>query len=419
VTIKIKDFVPRRDDDDDEIEPDDDGNVEGDRDGGDGGEDNDGTTGPGSRSRLPENISDRQELPDIDKILAEYADTARYVLLDRWESQAWTFLDRLEYPDAGLVNVKNRFGGGKYRMRIMDENAYRKKQVMFRISGRSKDGDEGSTIPAPANDDKETIRELRARLDAVEHKNGGGDTGGISSNKLMDAIVMRLLEPPKADPLVGKLLDAVVGRESNDNGVDAVELQKLLNSARAEGYQQGKALGEALATAVGEGDPIARVLATTLPSVIDAFNHAQETYKNARPNPPVRQAAARVTEQVATPLPKTTEETPVSFANGPGWVNALRPAVPMLLKWARDGKDAPVKAANTVDDLNDDIREAIAIQAESPDFIESVLNAIPEFQAEDVRPWIISFLFTIQSILTEAEDGAVSLPGENAEIAEA
>ena len=408
MTIKIKDFVPRNDDNEDlqdDAEPDEQVDEQDDED--DDGDDGGNPNQPKARSG------------DIDRFLLEYADVGRYVLLDRWENSAWTFLDRLEYADAGIVTVKNRFGGGKYRMRIIGDNARKKKSFNFLIAGKSKDGDDPAPV-TPTTDDKETIRELRARLDAIDKKsNGSGDTGGISSNKLMDAIVMRLLEPPKSDPLVGKLLDAVVGRESNDNGVDAVELQKLLNGARAEGYAQGKALGEALATAVGEGDPIARVLATTLPSVIDAFNHAQETYKTARPNPPARSAAARVTEQVATPLPKTTEETPVSFANGPGWVNALRPAAPMLLKWARSGKDAVIKAANTVDDLNDDIREAIAIQAESPDFVQTVLDAMPEFQAEDVKPWIVAFLSTIQGILTEADESEISLPGENAEIAEA
>jgi hypothetical protein len=396
VTINTKDFVPRRDDDDDEVV---DAQLLDERE--------------AERGRL--------ELPNVDAILAEHADVGNYVLLDRWEMQTWTFLDRLEYADAGLVSIKQRFGGGKFRMRIMGDDSQRKKQVVFRISGRSKDGDESAytasaILPAPVNDDAETIRDLRAKLDA---KKNGDDSGASMQSKLMDAIVMRMLEPPKTDPLVATLLKAVVENKAGGEDVSAVQLQKLLSEARAEGYKQGRELGEALATAVGEGDPVARVLATTLPSVIDAFTHAQEAYKTARPNPPARPAMARVTEPAASPVPEITEEIPVSFANGPVWINALRPAVPMLVKLAHAGKDPAIKAANMVDDLNDDIREIIAIQAESSAFVQTVIDSVPEFQAEDVKPWIVAFLSTIQQILTDEIEGEIPLPGENAEIAEA
>lgn len=400
MTINTKDFVPRRDDDDDLQD--------------------DAEEMPARVLGIdePESGNARGELPDIDAILAEYAETGRYVLLDRWESSAWTFLDRLDIAEAGIVSIKTRFGGGKFRLRIMGDDAAKKKQVTFRISGRARDGDESGYV-APivplANDDAETIRELRARLDGMEKKDSG-DSIGISSNKFMEAIVTRLLSPPERDPLIGDLLKAVISKDSGGgDGVDPIELQKLLNSARSEGYEQGRALGEALATAVGDGDPIARVLATTLPSVVTAFQESQRAYRTAQTNVPIK-AAATARAIPNPPMPAVVEETPVSISNGSDWVNALRPAVPMLLHWARSGKDASVKAANTVDDLNDDIRDAIAVQAEAPDFVQSVLAAIPEFQAEDVKPWIVMFLSTIQGILTEADD---SLPGHAGEIAEA
>lgn len=337
--------------------------------------------------------------PDIDALLAEYADVGRYVLLERWDISAWTFLDKLDIAEASIVSIKQRFGGGKYRMRIFGDENRKRKQVTFRIAGRSRvDDDAAVTMPVPVAD------VILERLERLETKlvppttNGEGATPGTGRDRLMDAIVARILTPtpePKENPLLTTLITALIGRGRESDGVDPIELQKLLADAEGKGYERGKQLGEALAIAAGEGDGVARVIATALPSVVDAFKNAQTAYNGARPVT----RAPTATATVAAPAPATVGET-VSV----NLIDRLRPAVPILVKWARSGKDAAIKAANTLDDLDDSVCDAIAVQAEEPHFVESVLTAIPEFQSPpEVRAWMITFLSTIQETLTSPD----------------
>jgi hypothetical protein len=223
----------------------------------------------------------------------------------------------------------------------------------------------------------------------------------VSLADVLKIAMTALTSRPTVDPLMQTLITALVGNRKNGDATDPIELQKLLQAAEDRGYERGKELGEAIAASMGEGDGVARVLATSLPSVIDAFKSAQQSYVRNAPRP-AQPATAHVASPATAPAvaPPTTE----AEAMGMGWINALRPAVPVILKWARDGKDAAVKAANTVDDLRDDIRDSIAEQAEAPDFVESVVRAIPEFQAPDVQPWVTTFLLTVQEILTAPDE---------------
>jgi hypothetical protein len=231
--------------------------------------------------------------------------------------------------------------------------------------------------------------------------------------KLVVAAALRPAVPvvPQRDPLVADLITALIANKSGGggDGVDAIELQKLLNEARKEGKEEGRQLGEALSAAMGEGDGVARVLASALPSVVEAFGKAQQSYQQAgrpleprRPNPPT---------QPATLQPVHEEPAPVT--TGPVWINALRPALPLMLSWARAGKDPSIKAANTVDDLSDQIREMIAVQAEEPNFVASVIEAIPEMsQTPELQTWFNVYLGTIQEMLTTADDGPDAMPVE-------
>jgi hypothetical protein len=335
---------------------------------------------------------------ELDAILDSYSESGGYVFLRRMEMGDWTFLSKLEIPDAKLDQIQSRFGGGKYRVEIMNEGGRRLRQRTFRIAGKAK-SDESDTTKSDLETRFERIEQLL--LDRAEGPKSNGESVGMG--EVLKVAMTALTARPTVDPLMQTLITALIGNKNTGDSVDPLELQKLLQTAEDRGYNRGKELGEAIAVAGGEGgDGVARALAANLPGVIDAFKSAKQSYDTHVVSRQVPKPATATA--TATPAPEIAPPTTEGEAMGLGWVNALRPAVPHLLKWAHDGKDAQIKAANTVDDLRDDIRDAIALQAESPDFVVSVISAIPEFQAPDVQPWVTVFLQTVQEMLTAPDD---------------
>ena len=344
---------------------------------------------------------------ELDQLLDSYAESDGYVFLRRHEQGDWVFLAKLDIPDAKLDQIQSRFGGGKFRVEIMNEGGRRLRQRTFRIAGKPKTDDDANTS-APTDIETRMARIEQLLLDK-EQKPANGDSLGVT--EVLRVALTALTQKPQVDPLMSTLITALVSGKKTADGVDPLELQKLLQAAEDRGYNRGKELGEAIAGAGGEGDGVARALAANLPGVIDAFRSAKQSYDRIAPRPvqpkPAAQFAAPGIVNEPGPEPKplpTTAPTTEGEAMGLGWINALRPAVPVILKWARDGKDPVVKAQNTIDDLRDDIREAIAAQAEEPDFVSSVITAIPEFQAPDVQAWVTTFLTTVQETLTDTDE---------------
>ncbi|MGI8481226.1 MAG: hypothetical protein ACR2MF_04060 [Chthoniobacterales bacterium] len=328
---------------------------------------------------------------DVDSVIAELGQEASYVVLRRFEAGDWVILDRLDVGDATAVAIKTRYGGGKYRARIHDDGGIFRKQVTFRIGGRSKSAD-----------DDEIKTELDARLEKLEkqftEKNAPSPESG--RDKLMEAVVSRLLAPPeipKVDPLMGTLITALISGRPNSAGIDPVKLQELLQGARAEGYEQGKALGEAISLGGVDGDvSVAAVLAKSIPDVMKAFQSAHH-------NPPI---PVQVVTSLPTPTPTppiqtlTTEENMPTDAIG----TYLRPAVPIILKWARSGKNPEIKAVNMLDDLTDTQRDGIGLAAERDDFVDSIMKAIPEFNAVEIDGWCRVFFSTIQNTVAPPDE---------------
>lgn len=366
-------------------------------------DDDAGLDADGMTAREGERVEEADR--DVDSVIAELGEDASYVVLRRFESGDWVILDRLDVGDSSAVAIKSRFGGGKYRARIHDTNGDFRKQVTFKMAGKSKSGD--ADEPTDARDD---MKERLDRLEKLITEGGSRVAGDSVQDKLLSAVVTRIMavpERPAVDPLMGTLITALINGRPNSSGIDPIKLQELLQTARTDGYNQGKELGEAMGIAEGGGDAnIATVLARTLPELAKTFGGAMRTGQRIaapRPNPP---APAHLP---ATPAPA---HIPVAPSEGNGNVNDpiaqyLRPAVPIILKWARSNKSAEVKAVNMLDDLSEEQRDVIGKFAENDDFVEMVMQAIPEFHGADVDQWCRLFLVTVQNTLAPInEEGA-------------
>lgn len=360
------------------------------------------------RPRGPRNNEDR----DIDAFMAELGDEAEFVQLRRYDNSVsdWVILGKIDASEATAEGIKARYGGGKYRARVIDREGIHGKMITFRLAGKPKneDGDEDENAKA--------LRDRIAQLErTIAEKGTVPETGRTANDRLMEAIVTRLLAPPVVptrDPLMETLITALLAGKPSSGGIDPIKLQELLADARRDGYEQGKELGEALSLGDNNGDgSVASVLAHQLPKLTEIITNAQ-TREGTR-----RRIAPAKANPPATPLPETphtivrgTEGTsiqPEQPVNTNPIAKYLAPVVPTIMKWARSGKTPEVKAVNMIDDLTDQQKDTIGGLAEREDFVESVMSAVPEFNSPDVKAWVESFLATVQDTLAPAADESV------------
>lgn len=346
----------------------------------------------------------------IDAIVAEFAQADAYITLERYEGGEWVFADRLEFADTTAARIKDLYGGGKYRIRLVertDEKNIQRRQVTFRIMGRAKLPEDTAAMNG-----KSGMDERMDRLEKLLTEPRANPADGTT--EILKVVLAKMLTPerPSHDPLLGTLITALVANKNGAPGVDPIKLQELLENARNEGYTRGKELGEAVASLGNDPETsVAAVLARSLPSIAETFGKA---VAQGRAHVPLGAPTVARIPAPPTPTPtptQTTGEDVASNPNAPPWVNYLRPAAPLLLKWARAGKSAEIKAANMLDDLSDTQRELVAGAAESETFVETIIGTIPEFQALDVVDWMVRFFSAVRDELTEPESSSCTICG--------
>ena len=342
-------------------------------------------------------------LADEDSIEQQYGEGASKVQLRRWENNEWVFLAELSVPDATQPKIQTTYGGGRYRVRVYGaDDKYTGKQFSFRIAGEPKLPSDKPAAPvtdAAAPPGVSDVSDFKKFVESMN--NSGNEIAKIA----LAAALRPPPPPPPRDPMIETLLTAIISRDRSD-GVDPLKLQELLQQAEERGEKRGRELGELSAGVAGEGG-IAGVLASHLPSIAESFATAVGNAKRATPATPAIPATRAIPPAPAAPAIATTNSpTEANDVNAPAWLPYLRPTVPLLLKYARSGKDAQIKAANMIDDLSEENRRLIAAFAEAENFVDQVITHIPEFQAPELKEWFVVFFSTVQDMLTEPEEGS-------------
>lgn len=106
--------------------------------------------------------------PDVDQVLAELGGHAATVQLHRQSDRSptcWNYHGRMDAAAFSLETVKEEFGGGIYRARILDGTGHYVKHVSFSIDPRFRPSASLGAIPlpgaaAPASPELVELREL-------------------------------------------------------------------------------------------------------------------------------------------------------------------------------------------------------------------------------------------------------------------
>lgn len=331
---------------------------------------------------LPSPLPDDED-DEISRVFAELGDAEASVYVFRISPSApkGAMIDVVSPSEATLEAIKEKFGGGKYYFRVRDRNGVyvKGRRVTFAIEGAPKPAADAAPPPTPAPAPVSDVP--NAIIDALRA------LPQLVATTVRDALGGAAQSTPPRDPLVQTLIEKLFDRSQQQPAHDVTATLRLVEEARANGIELGKAMarngGSGEDAALGRfleatGTPLAQSLARRL----DADRQAP------RAAPPGGAPAA--------PSP-----------NVPAWIAQVRGFMPVLLGWARAGKDPANRAALVAEDASDLAFRQIRKAAELPTFVGDVKDALPELCAPDVDEWATEFL---TALAAEVLDDAPAQP---------
>lgn len=327
---------------------------------------------------LPGTDGEPEERPaTLDALLSSIAgDSERYAVhLYRKRAGRPEYIVKLSLEEFSLDNLRERFGGGDYEVRILRrdernvERFYRTVSVV--IAGAPKldvqpatslpPGGPIAVIPAPAPD----------RIDRLE--------------RMVAKLAKRLEQPTSASPLdmLEKVGAIVQSFRKGENGASG-DVMQWLRLGLQLGAKQGGGQPDGFDKFLGElAGPFAALL--TQPNGAPAGGPAMSA-------PPMMRTAP------AAPAPGD----PAAAKLTPVWLQLVAPYLGFVYQWAKSGDDPKQRAQVALAMIPAQQLESLATAAEAPDFVTSALAALPPaFQQPDVREWTTQFLAAIEGELTE------------------
>jgi hypothetical protein len=311
---------------------------------------------------------------DLAELITKVGADAKAVALWRMDAGAEKYLGRVGVDEFSLDHVAEKYGGGKFRARIVGAaNTFVKGGgITFDIEGVAKvpsSSPATSTAAAPAGLPPWLTQLLVATVPAIGA-----------------AIVTRMLARPEPDPI----LLAMLNKKGGDT-VSPGELVTMLDNARREAREDTRAMMELAGDRGGDGGAgWPDVVRDSLPKLLEAFNNQTDNG---------RRATARIAEGGEVKQRRQAGTAPAPAV--PQWVARIRPHLATVISWADSGKTPEVKAASVVDDLPKAEAASIAAHSQTPAFIDEVFAYLPELESTPARrEWFTQFLLEIQDAYT-------------------
>lgn len=294
---------------------------------------------------------------------------------------------------ASVEQIRDVFGAGKYRCIARDAN---KKNVIgrrtFSIAGRA-----GASEPA---------------RDASNWITGGkappAEANASRMDRLMDTLLARALEPPPAAPsmldqaaklgvALAPLLPALqrLIPERRDPMVMAKELAEITRPAGASGdgavdmFLRGMEVAQSLrAGAVprpkDDRNSLGAVVRDFLPPILDVLGKAQR----AAP-----ETFAPPTATATPPAASTTPALPTGDGTTMTIYESLKPVVPALVQWAREGRDPYQVADGLMLQIPPYAMSVVEQETKLPHWRTRWFEVYPELAP--YRPWIENVLTAV------------------------
>jgi len=340
----------------------------------------------------PETRAEKQEREeienptDIKKAVEQSGKRESTVVLYREDKErlnSYNFLTEMPVGVYKQSAIQARYGGGQYRA------------IFFNAEGKEVRKIEFGVEPPPSNNDRQernTTEELLDRIlrrldDNRETRREPTNNSDLATTVLLPIVIQLLQRNPLAD--MAPVLQ-ILGKGGN-NGIDPLEVTRLMQQERDAGIKLGQTIGNLEAGGTpNEGG--------FLKDAITAFGPAVSAIATSlvSKNQPTPASGVPTVQQIPAPTIVVPEHLQ--------WLLPLKQHLPVLVAKAKQKKNATVWADMLLDEMNDDLKSKLEASSKDPAFVDQVISAIPEFQQADTVTWGREFLTHIKEHFESDEE---------------
>lgn len=338
---------------------------------------------------------------DVERILDEIGENNGAAILWREKDNApgdFDYLIRRSAKGLTLEFVREQFGGGRYKMILVDPVHGALNPVFFSVDARwigKAFVNPSAPVPGVRNDDG-----FRDRMLEI----------------LMTAIVSQRAQPqqPTRDPLLETLITGLLAERRGGDGNGTDMLKTVLETATT------------LASAMNPPEGMPGVLAAALPAIEKLASAHQLSARRqavARVLPPAT-AAATVSHPVATvntPTAQTSQPATVAGTIFPKWLEPFRSMAPRLVSLADKDADPELYADLVIDALTDDDNE-VALQGaleamQQNNLLADALRAVPQMtETPERKAWLEKFVEAVRVGLADLMDQTAAETAPDTEV---
>lgn len=286
----------------------------------------------------------------------------------------YDFLAKIPAEAFDLSLIQARYGPGQYRAIFYDNNDEEIRKQEFGVAAQpGRDDDDNG------NDDK-IDRLVAALMERENNRNAdqSRQSTGLSATEILLPIVLKLLDGGnRPDPIAQFAAMAAVLKGDGGNAISPLAMMKELREEREAGIKLGERIvngGES------EGGFWPTAMKELAPAILTIASNAK-TPAVGTPQVPAQIAAT------------SSPDIPANLS----WLLPLRGYLPVLLSKARQGKSPEVYADFLVEELKPEDYAKLEVSAKDPAFIETMIRAVPDFQAPELQQWGRNFLTQIRS----------------------
>ena len=330
--------------------------------------------------------------PDTLLALDELGASVSAVVIERKNDNGadWDYMARLSAAEYRTEYIKEQFGGGEYRVTIIDE-----------VRGRLN--------PVRVSVDKRFVGKMFANTATPVHS--AGVANDPFRDRLLEVLLAKALTPAQANSSreTIELVLAVVGAVKGNDGGNVLEQMKTMFD-----------MSKQMADMSNPPEGIAGIAANYLPVIERMVSSqrptarvVQRTTPPALPAPaPVATVAPTLTAQpVAIVTPPASEPAHVAGSIVPKWLEPFKSYAKQLVKIADRGSDPTMYADLALEEIQDNEDTFVAaVEAMQADRLLTDLFAVcPELEKTEQRKefanaFVDAFKSGVTEILNSAED---------------
>lgn len=357
-------------------------------------------------------------IEEFEGILSEVGGPQYKVSISRFDPRTGDKEWVAKHPAEGFTveEIKERYGGGKFELRILNEKGRYAGGKVVRIAAPHKDlsePEESEEFDTEAEIERrveERTRELREKsvLEVViegqreiarelrEMRRPPAEAHGLNPLELVQN--MHASWAAMIQPYQNALLERALEKE----GPDSTEVLGQMLNILSQGIELGRETG-------GDGSgygSVIRELGKPLVEILERESRRRSAGASAAPTPTLPNPP-----NGAAPV---VDRAPESNEDAPAWLPIFRPFVPQLIAWAQQGKDPELTADWVLGELPDNYLDPIGRQLDRGDeFLTEFEATMP--QAAEHMEWLRPFFSRMADGLVYVEESPEEPAGDGSE----